>query len=223
MPAIDRDTGHLYAVADAFEPSSRVSRVIATRSTDGGASWTAPRDVDAPGRGYQMMPTLAYHSGTVSVLWYDSRHDPEFAPLALIRGIDVYYAELDTQLNTRRVLRLTPQTQRADQPVFTRPRPVESQAGRAPGPHDVDLPPPGARRRLPSEQGEAVSALSSGNCARERYGFIGDYIGLAADRQFAYAGWCDLRDMVHDADVCGGHSCNGRRNQNIYFARIPKD
>ena len=65
--------------------------------------------------------------------------------------------------------------------------------------------------------------MSSQDCASERYGFIGDYIGLAADARFAYAAWCDLRDLVHDADVCDGHSCNGRRNQNIYFARIPKD
>lgn len=223
MPAIDRESGHLYVVADAFEPGSQTSRVIATRSTDGGLSWTAPRDVDNPGRGYQIMSTLAYHSGTVSVLWYDSRHDAAFVPIGLIHGIDVYYAELDPQLNTRRVLRLTPETQRADHPVFTRPRPVEDQSERIPGPHDVDVPPPPARRRLPTEQSEAVTALSTGNCEEERYGFIGDYIGLAADREFAYAAWADLRDLVHDADVCAGHSCNGRRNQNVYFARIPKD
>jgi hypothetical protein len=223
MPAIDRDTGHLYTVADAFEPRSQLSRVIAARSTDGGASWTPPRDVDAPGRGYQIMPTLAYHSGTLSVLWYDSRNDPEFAPLAPIRGLDVYYAELDAQLNPRRLLRLTPETQRADRPVFTRPRPVGSQSQKRPGPHDVQLPPVDTARRVVPQQAEAMSALSTQDCVEERYGFIGDYIGLAADRRFAYAGWCDLRDLVEDADVCAGHSCNGRRNQNVYFARIPKD
>ena len=223
MPAIDRDTGHLYAVADAFEPRSQLSRVTATRSSDGGATWTPPRDVDAPGRGYQLMPTTAYHSGALSVLWYDSRNDPDFLPLAPIRGIDVYYAELDAQLSLRRVLRLTPETQRADQPVFTRPRSLQGQARWRPGPHDIQLPPPQTPPPLSARQAEAVGAQSTVDCAGERYGFIGDYIGLAADRRFAYAAWCDLRDIVHDADVCAGHSCNGRRNQNIYFARIPKD
>lgn len=222
MPAIDRETGQLYAVADPFEPGSRLSRVIASRSSDGGTTWTPPRDVDAPGRGYQLMPTAAFHSGTLSVLWYDSRHDAEFAPLSLIRGIDVYYAELDAQLDPRRVLRLTPETQRADHPVFTRARPVESQLRRRRGPHDFDLPQAAPPPRLPAQQAEGLS-VSSQDCVSERYGFIGDYIGLAADARFAYAAWCDLRDLVHDADVCDGHSCNGRRNQNIYFARIPKD
>ena len=70
---------------------------------------------------------------------------------------------------------------------------------------------------------EGVTALTTEDCTEERYGFIGDYIGLAADRNFAYAAWADLRDLVHDAGVCAGHSCNGRRNQNVYFARIPKN
>ena len=38
-----------------------------------------------------------------------------------------------------------------------------------------------------------MAALSTGDCAEERYGFIGDYIGLAADRGFAYAAWAGKR------------------------------
>jgi hypothetical protein len=223
MPAIDRDSGHLYAVVDAFEPRSQLARVTATRSTDGGATWTPPRDVDAPGRGYQLMSTLAFHSGRLSVLWYDSRNDPGFLPLGPIRGIDVYYAELDPSLALRRVLRLKPETQRADQPVFTRPRSLQGQSRWRPGPHDIQVPPPQTAVPLTAQQAGAVAAQAAGDCASERYGFIGDYIGLAADGRFAYAAWTDLRDIVHDADVCAGHSCNGRRNQNVYFARIPKD
>ncbi len=122
-PAIDRDTGHLFAVAHVFDVDSQGSRVIVTRSTDGGENWSAPRNVDYPGRGYQIMSTIAVHSGVVSVLWYDSRNDPHFAPFEVIQGIDVYYAELGTDLELRRVLRLTPDTQTADHPVFTRARP----------------------------------------------------------------------------------------------------
>ena len=221
MPAVDRETGHLYVVAHAFEPVGQIARVIAVRSTDGGVTWTAPRDVDAPGRGYQLLPTVAVHTGIVSVLWYDSRHDLEFAPLSTIRGIDVYYAELDADLGVRRVLRLTPETQRADNPLFTRSRPAQAQSRTGRPPHDLQLLPPAAGARQPlAHGGSAVTSV--GDCEQDRYGFIGDYIGLAADRDAAYAAWCDLRDVVPDAGVCAGHSCNGRRNQNVYFARIPK-
>jgi hypothetical protein len=222
MPAVDEETGHLFVVFHSLEASSLASRVAVTRSSDGGVSWSPPLDVDRPERGYQILPTLAVHSGVVSVLWYDSRHDAGFVPLARIGGIDVYYAELDAELRLRRVLRLTPETQRADQPVFTQARPTRSLSDEPLQPHDAG-PPPGMQQRLPvPAQGEAQAQAVGQDCESERYGFIGDYVGLAADRDHAYAAWTDLRDLVLDADVCAGHSCNGRRNQNIYFARIPK-
>ncbi len=221
MPAIDAESGHLYVVFHTLDPITQLSWVMASRSTDGGMTWSPPVPVDPAERGYQIMPTLAVHGGIVSVLWYDSRNDAGFAPLARIGGIDVYYAELDAELQQARVLRLTPETQRADHPVFTRRRPVTSSSDRPPGPHDTTLPPWAFERRLPVQaQGEAGVERTQQDC--ESYGFIGDYIGLAADRDNAYAAWTDLRDLVLDADVCAGHSCNGRRNQNVYFARIPK-
>lgn len=56
----------------------------------------------------------------------------------------------------------------------------------------------------------------------DEYGFIGDYIGLAADERFAYAAWSDMRALVPAPDVCSGDACAGRRNLNVYFARIPR-
>jgi hypothetical protein len=158
------------------------------------------------------MSTVAYHSGTVSVLWYDSRHDMEFAPFAVIRGIDVYYAELDQELQTRRILRLTPDTQQADHPVFTRARPQGSVASPL---MQQEMP-------YPSRAFPDFIAQTAEGCYDMRYGFIGDYIGLAANRDYAYAVWTDLRDLHTTDGICAGHSCNGRRNQNIYFARITK-
>jgi hypothetical protein len=211
-PAIDRESGHLYAVAHVFDLETQGSKVIVVKSVDGGETWSDPRAVDYPGRGYQLMPTVAYHSGKVSVLWYDSRHDVEFAPFAVIRGIDVYYAELDRDLRTTRVLRLTPETQKADHPVFTRARPEEGAAS------------PIMQQEMPLAAREMPGLLpqTEDQCFRMRYGFIGDYIGLAATDAFAYAVWTDLRDLDTKQGVCAGHSCNGRRNQNIYFARIKK-
>jgi hypothetical protein len=211
-PAIDRESGHLYAVAHVFDIETQGSKVIAVKSVDGGETWSGPRAVDYPGWGYQLMPTVAYHSGMVSVLWYDSRHDVEFAPFAVSRGIDVYYGELDRDLRTTRVLRLTPETQNADHPVFTRARPPEG------------APSPVMQQEMPLAAREMPGLLpqTTGQCFDMRYGFIGDYIGLAATGAFAYAVWTDLRDLDTTDGVCAGHSCTGRRNQNIYFARIRK-
>jgi hypothetical protein len=78
---------------------------------------------------------------------------------------------------------------------------------------------PHAVRREP---GVGPLPQTAEHCIDERYGFIGDYIGLAANREYAYAVWTDLRDLDLTDGVCAGHSCNGRRNQNVYFARIKK-
>jgi len=56
----------------------------------------------------------------------------------------------------------------------------------------------------------------------EPYGFIGDDIGLAANDTFAFAAWTDLRDLDTRVDIRAGSSCDGRRNQNTYYARILK-
>ena len=65
-------------------------------------------------------------------------------------------------------------------------------------------------------------AQTAENCEERRYGFIGDYLGIAANREFAFVVWTDLRDLNTTEGICAGPSCNGRRNQNVYFARIRK-
>lgn len=214
MPALDPATGRLFAVVHALDPSSRRAQTLISRSADGAATWSTPIPVDNPGRGNQLMPSVAARGGRVFAVWYDSRNDLEFAPLSPIRGVDVYAAVLDDALMVRRVSRLTPEVQRADRPVFTRPRPAGASSLAGERPHDFD---PRAARP------DVVRAAANENCAIERYGFIGDYIGIAANAEGAWAAWTDLRDLTDSGDICAvGHSCAGNRNQSVHAARIPR-
>ena len=214
MPAIDSSTGRLFAVVHALDPVSRRAQTLISRSIDGALTWSTPAPIDNPGRGNQLMPAVAARGGRVFAVWYDSRNDLEFAPLSMIRGVDVYAAALDDALKVQRVSRLTPEVQRADRPVFTRPRSAGASSASSERPHDFD----------PRSAGpDAVKAAASENCAIERYGFIGDYIGIAANADGAWAAWTDLRDLTDSGDICAvGHSCAGNRNQSIHAARIPR-
>lgn len=213
MPAVDPSTGHLFAVVHAFDAASRRSRALISRSTDAALTWSTPVPIDDPGRGDQLMPSVAAREGRVFAVWYDSRNDPESAPLSKIHGVDVYAAVLDGSLKVDRVSRLTPEVQRADRPVFTRVRPVGASSLKGERPHDFD----------PRADRPEVRAAAAENCALERYGFIGDYIGIAANANEAWAAWTDLRSLTETGDICAaGHSCAGNRNQSVHAVRIPR-
>jgi hypothetical protein len=49
-------------------------------STDGGASWSAPKLLAAASTGHQFFPWLTASGGRVSAIWYDSQGDPNYAP-----------------------------------------------------------------------------------------------------------------------------------------------
>lgn len=214
MPAIDSATGRLFAVVHALDPITRRARALISRSTDGAVTWSTPAPIDDPGKGNQLMPSVAARGGRVFAVWYDSRNDLEFAALSPIRGVDVYAAVLDDALKLAGVSRLTPETQRADRPVFTRPRPVGASSVSGERPHDFDP---------ASPKSDVVKAAANPNCASERYGFIGDYIGITANANEAWAAWTDLRDLTGAGDICAvGHSCAGNRNQNIHAVKIPR-
>src|SRR5438270_6675618 len=50
-----------------------------TTSTNGGATWTAPTAVDAQAAGHQLFPWITAAGGTLSVVYYDSRLDPNYS------------------------------------------------------------------------------------------------------------------------------------------------
>jgi hypothetical protein len=214
MPAIDSSTGRLFAVVHALDPVTRRSQVLISSSLDGALTWSAPAVIDNPGRGHQLMPSVAARGGRVFAVWYDSRNDLEFAPFSPIRGVDVYAASLDDALKVQRVTRLTPEVQRGDRPVFTRPRSAGASSAGFERPHDFDPRP---------KDSEVVKAAASDNCASERYGFIGDYIGITANATEAWAAWTDLRDVLDLGEICAaGHLCAGNRNQTVHAVRIPR-
>jgi hypothetical protein len=213
MPAVDPVTGRLFAVVHALDPVSRRARALISRSIDGALTWSAPVPIDDPGRGNQLMPSVAARGGRVFAVWYDTRNDLEFQPLSPIHGVDVYAAALDDALKVETVSRLTPEVQRADRPVFTRSRSAAASSAVGERPHDFDPQAP---------KPDSVKAAAE-NCLVERYGFIGDYIGVAANASEAWAAWTDLRDVTAAGDICAiGHSCTGNRNQTIRAARIPR-
>ena len=214
LPALDPSTGRLFVVVHALDPATRRAQALISRSVDGAVTWSAPVAIDNPGRGNQLMPAVAARGGRVFAVWYDSRNDLEFAPLSLTRGVDVYAAAMDDGLNVQKVSRLTPEVQRADRPVFTRPRSAGASSAAGERPHDFD-----PRASAP----DVVRSAANENCAIERYGFIGDYIGIAANAGEAWAAWTDLRDLTDSGDLCAvGHSCAGNRNQSVHAVRIPR-
>ena len=213
LPALDPDSGELWVAVHARGAADELPQALVSRSTDGGASFSPPRPVDAA-RGAQLLPSVAARAGLASLAWYDARHDAGYAPGGPVRGVDVYYAEVDGALRTRRVLRLTPETQASDRPAFTRARPLAAASSLRPGRQPHDAP----------QLGELTAAPASlqADCASERYGFLGDYLGLAVDRTSAWTGWADLRDQLPAPDVCAGHTCQGNRNVGVHVARIPR-
>jgi hypothetical protein len=213
-PSVDPETGELFVSFHAVSRAGEAPRAFVARSGDGGATWSAPLAVDPAGSGAQLLPAVAARGGVASLVWYDTRHDPTYSPGGVIRGIDVYYAEVDAELRPRRLLRLTPETQ-VVAPLFTRSRGVAASAARpARRPHDFE-----AGELLPRD---AAHAAATGACEAERYGFLGDYIGLAVDAGAAHAAWADLRDRTLAPDVCAGHTCEGNRNANIWYAYVPR-
>src|SRR5207247_7756835 len=63
--------------------------VVLARSTDRGASWSAPARVNDVATNHQIFPAITTFEGRVDIAFYDSRNDPDG------KLLDVYYAESD--------------------------------------------------------------------------------------------------------------------------------
>jgi hypothetical protein len=70
------------AVVMAFQvalPSGQ-GQIQATRSTDGGATWSSPTAIDPQATGHQFFPWLTASNGTIYAVYYDSRADQGYSP-----------------------------------------------------------------------------------------------------------------------------------------------
>jgi hypothetical protein len=84
------DDGNLYVTweqltptasnGDTYRPDGQ-SRVLVTKSTNGGASWSTPAPVDAQSAGHQYFPNIEYNKATdkLGIVYYDSREDPFYS------------------------------------------------------------------------------------------------------------------------------------------------
>jgi hypothetical protein len=94
VAADDLDPDTVYV---AYQSLAGDYDIYVQRSTDGGATWGAPVQVnDDPGERHQIFPTINVSNGAVHVAWYDFRNSVTDDNEAL----DVYYACSDCAGNT---------------------------------------------------------------------------------------------------------------------------
>jgi hypothetical protein len=77
QPSIATDGGAIYMAFMANASGQGQSQFV--KSTNGGATWSAAAAVDPQGAGHQFFPWITASSGTLSVVYYDSRSDPNYS------------------------------------------------------------------------------------------------------------------------------------------------
>jgi hypothetical protein len=77
--AADNTRSTLVMGFQAVQPSGQ-GQIEFAFSTNGGATWSAPKALAPAATGHQFFPWLAASGGRVSAIWYDSRGDPNYAP-----------------------------------------------------------------------------------------------------------------------------------------------
>jgi hypothetical protein len=78
-PTIATTGSDIDVAFQAMLPSGQ-GQIQFSKSSNGGASWSAPAPIDPQATGHQFMPWLASSGGTLTAIYYDSRSDPSYAP-----------------------------------------------------------------------------------------------------------------------------------------------
>ncbi len=82
--AVDQGTGGIYIAWADFRSGD--ADVLLTRSVSGGTSWSSPIRVNDVAKNHQIFPAITVFGGSLDVVFYDSRNDPE------AKLLDVYDA-----------------------------------------------------------------------------------------------------------------------------------
>jgi hypothetical protein len=107
--------------------------IYLTRTTNGGASWSAPVRLSPEARGHQFFPDINADGGRLFALWHDSRNDPEYSVQRppgnaaatdaaefhlAVPGLDTYGASSTDGGRTWSEVRLSTQTQMPNYEMF---------------------------------------------------------------------------------------------------------
>jgi hypothetical protein len=80
-PSLAADNVHgTLVMAFEVEQASHQGQIEYVFSTDGGASWSAPKLLGPASTGHQFFPWVTASSGHVMAGWYDSQGDPGYSP-----------------------------------------------------------------------------------------------------------------------------------------------
>ncbi len=80
-PSLAADnTHHTLVMAFQVAQSSGQGQIEYVFSTNGGASWSAPKLLAPAASGHQFFPWVTASGGTVMAAWYDSQGDPNYSP-----------------------------------------------------------------------------------------------------------------------------------------------
>ncbi|HEX9122223.1 MAG TPA: sialidase family protein [Actinomycetota bacterium] len=77
--AVTADDSGVHVVWAGELPSGQ-SKIFVRSSDDGGATWSDAATLDDVTTGHQWFPDIASADGTITVVFYDSRDDPAYAP-----------------------------------------------------------------------------------------------------------------------------------------------
>jgi hypothetical protein len=78
QPTIATNGGDIY-MAFQVAVTGGQGQAQFTKSSDGGATWSTPKAIDAQAKGHQFFPWITAASGRLSAVYYDSRLDPNYS------------------------------------------------------------------------------------------------------------------------------------------------
>ena len=86
VPGSQTPTGSSYGTIEAGTGSQ--ASIYFIRTTNGGASWTAPARIDVQAKGHQFFPDIDADNGRLHAVWQDSRNDCASGPTTTPSGGD---------------------------------------------------------------------------------------------------------------------------------------